>query len=273
MARRRRPAPRRRMASRSGRTSLPAPRRRSAGTAPPSMSRRRSARPGRGRAGAAGASTQLGASASRRFSRIAVPSSSGASRARRRPGLQGRSRSSRLGSSDLTPSNNTKTKNLTVVAPGQYGGRYIHYGIREHGMAAAMNGLAFHGGLRPAGATFLVFTDYARPAIRIAALSGIPAIYVLTHDSIGLGEDGPTHQPVEHASMLRLTPGMSVWRPADLVETAIAWEESLAHHNGPSALLLSRQNLPALKHNIHAVENIKKGGYILQDCEGTPKAL
>ena len=111
-----------------------------------------------------------------------------------------------LGSADLTPSNNTKTKNLTVVAPGQYGGRYIHYGIREHGMAAAMNGLRSMAALRPAGATFLVFTDYARPAIRIAALSGIPAIYVMTHDSIGLGEDGPTHQPVEHLAALRAMP-------------------------------------------------------------------
>ena len=107
-----------------------------------------------------------------------------------------------LGSADLTPSNNTKTKNLTDVAPGSYGGRYIHYGIREHGMAAAMNGIALHGGFRPAGATFLVFTDYARPAMRIAALAGIPVVYVMTHDSIGLGEDGPTHQPVEHLAAL-----------------------------------------------------------------------
>ena len=118
-----------------------------------------------------------------------------------------------LGSADLTPSNNTKTKNLTEIKPGVFNGRYIHYGIREHGMAAAMNGMAVHGGYRPGGATFLVFTDYARPAMRIAALAGIPVIYVMTHDSIGLGEDGPTHQPVEHLAALRAMPNMRVFRP------------------------------------------------------------
>src|SRR5690606_158089 len=120
-----------------------------------------------------------------------------------------------LGSADLTPSNNTRTKNLDAVAPGHYGGRYIHYGIREHGMAAAMNGLSLHGGFIPAGGTFLVFADYARPAMRLAALMGTQAIYVMTHDSIGLGEDGPTHQPVEHLASLRAMPNMRVFRPAD----------------------------------------------------------
>jgi transketolase len=152
-----------------------------------------------------------------------------------------------LGSADLTPSNNTKTKNLTVVASGSYGGRYIHYGIREHGMAAAMNGLALHGGFRPAGATFLVFTDYARPAMRIAALAGIPAVYVMTHDSIGLGEDGPTHQPVEHLAALRAMPNMRVFRPADAVETAECWQLALERTNGPSVLALTRQNVPQVR--------------------------
>src|SRR4051794_1476102 len=152
-----------------------------------------------------------------------------------------------LGSADLTGSNNTKTKNLSVVSPGSYGGRYIHYGIREHGMAAAMNGLALHGGFIPAGGTFLVFSDYARPAMRIAALSGIPAIYVLTHDSIGLGEDGPTHQPVEHLAALRAMPNMRVFRPADAVETAECWQLALERTEGPTVLALTRQNLPQIR--------------------------
>ena len=138
-----------------------------------------------------------------------------------------------LGSADLTPSNNTKTKNLTAISPGHYAGRYIHYGIREHGMAAAMNGIALHGGYVPAGATFLVFTDYARPAMRIAALAGIPVVYVMTHDSIGLGEDGPTHQPVEHLAALRAMPKMRVFRPADAIETAECWQLALERTDGP----------------------------------------
>jgi len=148
-----------------------------------------------------------------------------------------------LGSADLTPSNNTKTKNLTDIKPGSYGGRYIHYGIREHGMSAAMNGMALHGGLQPAGATFLVFTDYARPAMRIAALARIPVVYVMTHDSIGLGEDGPTHQPVEHLAALRAMPNMRVFRPADAVETAECWQLALERTDGPTVLALTRQNL------------------------------
>src|SRR5262249_33632786 len=148
-----------------------------------------------------------------------------------------------LGSADLTPSNNTRTKNLTVIAPGSYGGRYIHYGIREHGMAAAMNGIILHGGFAAAGATFLVFTDYARPAMRLAALMGLPAIYVMTHDSIGLGEDGPTHQPVEHLAALRAIPNMRVFRPADAIETAECWQLALERSDGPTGLALTRQDL------------------------------
>ncbi|MFL5313904.1 MAG: transketolase family protein, partial [Microvirga sp.] len=177
-----------------------------------------------------------------------------------------------LGSADLTPSNNTKTKNLTVVAPGQYGGRYIHYGIREHGLAAAMNGLALHGGFRPAGATFLVFTDYARPAIRIAALSGIPAIYVMTHDSIGLGEDGPTHQPVEHLAALRAMPNLRVFRPADAVETAECWQLAIERSDGPTVLALTRQSLPPLRTEAGGENRCAAGAYEIAPAEGEAKA-
>jgi transketolase len=177
------------------------------------------------------------------------------------------------GSADLTSSNNTDWSGTKAIHPGDFSGNYLHYGVREFGMAAIMNGIAVHSGFIPYGGTFLVFADYARNAIRLSALMKQRVIYVFTHDSIGLGEDGPTHQPVEHACMLRMTPGMTVWRPADLVETAIAWQESLAHHNGPSALLLSRQNLPALMNKANTVENIKKGGYVLYDCPSEPEAL
>src|SRR3954468_4602153 len=177
-----------------------------------------------------------------------------------------------LGSADLTPSNNTKTKNLTVISPGQYGGRYIHYGIREHGMAAAMNGIALHGGFRPAGATFLVFTDYARPAMRIAALSGIPAIYVMTHDSIGLGEDGPTHQPVEHLAALRAMPNMRVFRPADAVETAECWQLAIERTDGPTVLALTRQSLPQLRTEAGGENRCAAGAYEIAPAEGEAKA-
>jgi transketolase len=178
-----------------------------------------------------------------------------------------------LGSADLTPSNNTKTKNLAVVAPGSYGGRYIHYGIREHGMAAAMNGLALHGGFRPAGATFLVFTDYARPAMRIAVLAGIPAIYVMTHDSIGLGEDGPTHQPVEHLAALRAMPNMRVFRPADAIETAECWQLALERTEGPTLLALTRQNLPQVRREAADGNLCAIGAYELSPApEGKAKA-
>jgi len=177
-----------------------------------------------------------------------------------------------LGSADLTPSNNTKTKNLAVVSPGSYGGRYIHYGIREHGMAAAMNGLTLHGGLRAAGATFMVFTDYARPAIRIAALSGIPVVYVMTHDSIGLGEDGPTHQPVEHLAALRAMPNLRVLRPADAVETAECWQLALDRRDGPTLLALTRQNLPQVRKAASSGNLCATGAYELSPAPEKARA-
>lgn len=177
------------------------------------------------------------------------------------------------GSADLTGSNNTDWSGSKAITGEDFSGNYLYYGVREFGMAAIMNGIAVHGGFIPYGGTFLVFADYARNAVRLSALMKQRVIYVFTHDSIGLGEDGPTHQPVEHASMLRMTPGMSVWRPADLMETAVAWKLALEHHNGPTSLLLSRQNLPALPHGATAAELIKKGGYIITDCDGIPDAI
>jgi transketolase len=177
-----------------------------------------------------------------------------------------------LGSADLTPSNNTKTKNLAAISPGSYAGRYIHYGIREHGMAAAMNGMALHGGLVPAGATFLVFTDYARPAMRIAALAGIPVVYVMTHDSIGLGEDGPTHQPVEHLAALRAMPKMRVFRPADAVETAECWQLALERTDGPSLLALTRQTLPQVRRDDSAENRSAVGAYELSPADAKARA-
>lgn len=177
------------------------------------------------------------------------------------------------GSADLTGSNNTDWSGSKAITTHDCSGNYIHYGVREFGMAAIMNGLALHGGLIPYGGTFLVFADYARNAVRLSALMKQRVIYVFTHDSIGLGEDGPTHQPIEHAAMLRMTPGMTVWRPADLMETAVAWQHAIETHNGPTSLLLSRQNLPALPHLVHAEESIRKGGYILWDCENEPDVI
>lgn len=176
-----------------------------------------------------------------------------------------------LGSADLTPSNNTRTKGLKEIQPGQYDGRYIHYGIRELGMAAAMNGLALHGGFRPAGGTFLCFTDYARPAMRISALAHIPVIYIMTHDSIGLGEDGPTHQPVEHIAALRAMPNMRVFRPADPVETAECWQLALERLKGPTVLALSRQNLTPVRTTADAANRCATGGYELVAANGEAK--
>jgi transketolase len=173
-----------------------------------------------------------------------------------------------LGSADLTPSNNTKTRNLAVVSPGHYAGRYIHYGIREHGMAAAMNGMSLHRGLVPAGATFLVFTDYARPAIRLAALARTPVVYVMTHDSIGLGEDGPTHQPVEHLAALRAIPNLRVFRPADPVETAECWQLALERRDGPTLLALTRQNLSPVRREDSAENLCATGAYELSPAPG-----
>ncbi|WP_425102361.1 transketolase [Tropicibacter sp. S64] len=171
------------------------------------------------------------------------------------------------GSADLTGSNLTQTKRLTSVAPGDFSGRYLHYGIREFGMSAAMNGIALSGLFRPYGGTFLVFADYARPAIRLAALMQVPTIFVMTHDSIGLGEDGPTHQPVETLASLRAIPNLCVLRPADAMETAEAWEIALASTRTPVVLALSRQNLPALRHAV--TENLSaKGAYVLHEADG-----
>ncbi|MDR3504190.1 MAG: transketolase [Legionella sp.] len=177
------------------------------------------------------------------------------------------------GSADLTGSNNTDWSGSKAISHEDFSGNYLYYGVREFAMAAIMNGIAVHGGFIPYAGTFLVFADYARNAIRLSALMKQRVIYVFTHDSIGLGEDGPTHQPVEHAAMLRMTPDMTVWRPADLMETAVAWQTALEHHNGPTSLLLSRQNLPALPHQENAAELIKKGGYIIVDCDGRPDAI
>ncbi|KAF0208608.1 MAG: transketolase [Methylocystaceae bacterium] len=171
------------------------------------------------------------------------------------------------GSADLTHSNFTITKGMGEVAPDDFSGRYIHYGVREFGMAAAMNGIALHGGFAPYGGTFLVFSDYARGAIRLSALMGLRVIYVLTHDSIGLGEDGPTHQPVEHLAALRAMPNLHVFRPADAIETAECWELALASRHTPSVLSLSRQNLPTLERPIG--ENLSaKGAYVLREAAG-----
>ncbi len=177
------------------------------------------------------------------------------------------------GSADLTGSNNTKTADLGIFSPEDRKGRHIHYGIREHGMAAAMNGMALHGGVRPYGGTFMCFTDYARGAMRLSSLMGVPVTYVMTHDSIGLGEDGPTHQPVEHLAMLRATPNLNVFRPADAVETAEAWEIALSEKTTPSVLALSRQGLPTVRTE-HKTKNLTaQGGYVLADAEGKRQAI
>ena len=177
------------------------------------------------------------------------------------------------GSADLTGSNNTKVGSHEIFSADTPSGSYVHYGVREHGMAAAMNGVALHGGLIPFGGTFLVFTDYCRPSIRLSALMGQRVIYVMTHDSIGLGEDGPTHQPVEHLAALRAIPNVNVFRPADIVETAEAWQIALDNMNSPSVLALSRQGLPQLRLGDDIAENkSERGGYILAEASAEPQA-
>src|SRR3984957_20025416 len=172
------------------------------------------------------------------------------------------------GSADLTGSNNTKAKDMVSVSPGNYKGRYIHYGVREHGMAAIMNGMAVHRGLIPYGGSFLVFTDYCRPSIRLSALMGLRVIYVMTHDSIGLGEDGPTHQPIEHLAALRAIPNLQVFRPADAVEVAECWAMALESEKSPSILALSRQKLSLLREDIS--QNFSaKGAYVLREAKGS----
>jgi transketolase len=176
------------------------------------------------------------------------------------------------GSADLAGSNLT-------IWPGCKGvkehsnGNYVHYGVREFGMSAIMNGIALHGGFIPYGGTFLVFADYARNAVRMSALMKQRIIYVYTHDSIGLGEDGPTHQPIEHVASLRIIPNMSVWRPGDAVETAVAWKSAIKRQNGPTCLILSRQNLPHQPRTVVQLELVEKGGYVLIDSDGTPDAI
>jgi transketolase len=172
------------------------------------------------------------------------------------------------GSADLTGSNLTKTSQMRSITPGNYRGNYVHYGIREHAMGAVMNGMALHGGMIPYGGTFLVFSDYMRGSMRLSALMKERVIYVLTHDSIGLGEDGPTHQPIEHLAMLRATPNMNVYRPCDAVETAEAWEIALESSETPSVMALSRQGLPTVRTERTNENLTQKGGYILRNVRG-----
>jgi len=177
------------------------------------------------------------------------------------------------GSADLTGSNNTRTADLGTFTPEDRRGRYVYFGIREHGMAAAMNGMVLHGGVRPYGGTFMCFTDYARPSMRLSALMGVPVVYVMTHDSIGLGEDGPTHQPVEHLAISRATPNTLVIRPADLVEVAEAWEIALTEKTRPTVLALSRQNLPAVRKTHSNANLVAKGAYVLEEATGKRQVI
>ncbi len=177
------------------------------------------------------------------------------------------------GSADLAPSNLTFSKGSKSITKDDFSGNYLHYGVREFAMGAIMNGMALHGGFLPYGGTFLIFMEYAKNAIRMASLMGLHVVYVFTHDSIGLGEDGPTHQPVEQPMMLRITPNMTSWRPCDAVETAVAWKEAIKRNDGPSALILSRQNLAMQAKSATQIADAAKGGYILSDSEGTPDII
>src|SRR5690606_1353145 len=184
------------------------------------------------------------------------------------------------GSADLAGSNNTTPDGQPSFVPPEYStkeftgdwyGRVLHFGIREHGMGAVLNGIALHGLTRPYGGTFLVFSDYMRPAVRLAALMRLPVTYVWTHDSIGLGEDGPTHQPIEHLASLRAIPGLAVARPADANETAAVWKRVLEVQDGPTGIALTRQNVPTLEGT--SAEGVARGGYVLVDTEGTPDVI
>jgi transketolase len=177
------------------------------------------------------------------------------------------------GSADLAGSNLTIWSGSKALTPSDASGNYIHYGVREFGMSAIMNGIELHGGFKSYGATFLMFSEYARNALRMAALMKLSPIHVYTHDSIGLGEDGPTHQPVEQTATLRMIPRMSVWRPCDAVETAVAWKIALERSGGPVSLILSRQGLPHMARSEDQIAAISRGGYVLADCEGTPEAI
>ena len=177
------------------------------------------------------------------------------------------------GSADLTGSNNTRIKGAEPYTPARPAGAYLHYGVREFGMGAIMNGIALHGGFIPFGGTFLVFSDYARSSLRMAAIIETGSIFVLTHDSIGLGEDGPTHQPVEQLASLRMIPHMEVWRPCDTAETWVAWGAAIRRRHAPTVLALTRQPLPPQSRNAQQLESIRRGGYVLVDCAGTPECL
>ena len=177
------------------------------------------------------------------------------------------------GSADLTGSNNTNWKGSKPITADDADGNYIHYGVREFGMSAMINGIALHGGFIPYGGTFLIFSEYARNALRMAALMKIRSIFVFTHDSIGLGEDGPTHQPIEQASTLRLLPNMSLWRPCDGVETAVAWKLAIERTSGPTSLLFTRQSIPYMPRTDKQIEDIARGGYVLKDSAGEPGAI
>ena len=177
------------------------------------------------------------------------------------------------GSADLAPSNLTMNKASVSVTPHHFKGNYIHWGVREFVMCAAMNGILLHGGFRPYGGTFLIFSEYARNAIRMAALMKIPTLFVFTHDSIGVGEDGPTHEPIEQTATLRLVPNLDTWRPCDQVETAVAWLNMIERKDGPSDIVLTRQGLEQMPRTAEQIAAISKGGYILKDCEGTPDLI
>ena len=177
------------------------------------------------------------------------------------------------GSADLAGSNLTIWSGTKGISADDASGNYIYYGVREFGMSGIMNGIGLHGGFRPFGATFLMFMEYARNAVRMASLMGIPNICVYTHDSIGQGEDGPTHQPIEQVANLRLTPNLDTWRPCDAAETAVAWKSALVRKNGPSALIFSRQGLPAQPRNAKQLSHVAKGGYVLKDCTGIPDVI
>lgn len=177
------------------------------------------------------------------------------------------------GSADLAGSNLTRWSGSKTVTPADWNGNYMNYGVREFAMSVMMNGMVLHGGFIPYGGTFLVFSDYARNAMRMSALMGLRVLYVLTHDSIGVGEDGPTHQPVEHVESLRLIPGMDVWRPCDAVEATVAWQQAVMREDGPSSLIMSRQTLPHQTRSKDTRGEIACGGYVLRDCDGTPDAL
>jgi transketolase len=177
------------------------------------------------------------------------------------------------GSADLTPSNGTLRKDSVSLNPAAPGGNYLHYGVREFGMSGVMNGMAAHGGFIPYGGTFLTFSDYARNAIRMACLMRLRVIYVYTHDSIGLGEDGPTHQPIEHLAALRVIPHIDVWRPCDGVEAAAGWQAAIDNRNGPTLLVLTRQACVHEAREAAQVANIGRGGYVLIDGGGTPEAI